>query len=181
MGEEEAGDAGKDRSCDAAPEVQLDTFAAEAVVVGVHDTAQDRGPGAGGREDGKAANGRGGLLVAFEELKQRYDEQNGGRDVQGEDVEVTEDREEGRAARFSIGRKDERQCDQEEVSTDDPSDGLADGQSVEAFFDTVERGHGAKVGSMFMGSGCLGVKRKRPHEALLIRHKKSPRVAAGFL
>ena len=143
----------------------MDTFAAEAVVVGVHDTAQDRGPGAGGREDGKAANGRGGLLVAFEEFKERYDEQNGGRDVQGEDVEVTEDREEGRAARFSIGRKDERQTDQEEVSTDDPSDGLADGQSVQAFFDAVERGHGAKVGSMFMGSCYLGVKRKRPHEA----------------
>ena len=138
-------------------------------------------PGAGGREDGEAAHGRGRLRVSFEEFEERDDEQDGRRDVQGEDVEVAEDREEGRAAHFSIGRKGECQDDQEEVGADDKSDGLADGQGVQAFFDAVERGHGAKVGSMFMGSGCLGVKRKRPHEALLIRHKKSPRVAAGFL
>jgi len=126
--------------------VQFDGFAGETVEVGVEDPAEDGAPGAGGGEDGQAADSRGRVLVAFEEFEQRDDEQHGGRDVQREDVEVAEDRQDGRAALRAVGRQEDGEGDQEQVGARDQADGLTEGQRVQAFFDAVEKGHGAVKG-----------------------------------
>ena len=148
--------------------MEFDGFAGEAVEVRVQDAAEDGAPGAGGREDGQATHGRGGLFVAFEEFEQRYDEQHGGRDVQGEDVEVAEDGQDGRAALRAVGGQEEGQGDQEEIGGGDQYGGLAEGQGVQAFLDTVKGRHGAERGLGDMESLRDGVKRKRRAEDLPI-------------
>ena len=150
LGEEEAGDTGKDRGGDAAPEMELHGVAFEAVEVGVEDAAEDGTPGACRREDGQAAHGRRCLFVALEEFEHRHDEQHRGRDVQGEDVEVAKDGQDGRAALSAVGGQGERQADKDQVGDGDEAEGLPEAEAAKTFFDAMKGVHGAeRVGRMW--------------------------------